>query len=80
VHCQGAEVEQHLVRSQILVDNIVTIHANNCQAEKQVEVVGQVVCPASFPHSQGRTFAEFSFKTPAVKNQLGQFPLLFSEI
>jgi hypothetical protein len=73
-------MEQHLVRSQILVDNIVAIHANNCQAEKQVEVVGQVVCPASFPHSQGRTFAEFSFKTPAVKNQLGHFPLSFSEI
>jgi hypothetical protein len=73
VHCQGAEVEQHLVSSQILVDNIIAINTNNCQADKQVEVVGQVVCPASFPHPQGRTFAEFSFKTSAIKKSTWSF-------
>jgi len=50
VHGQRTEVEQHLVRAQILGHHIVRIDGYDGQAEEQMKVVRQVVRPAGLPH------------------------------
>ena len=52
VHGEAAEVEQHLVCGQALLDDVLAVHRHQRHREEQVEVVGLVVSPARLPHEQ----------------------------
>lgn len=56
-------MQQHFVGTQILGYNIIGVDSDDSQTEEQMEVVGQVVGPAGFPHSNRNRLGEFSFKT-----------------
>jgi hypothetical protein len=55
-------VKQHLVRSQILGDNIVSISRNDGQAHEKVKVIGEIVSPTCLPYPNGDSFGEFTFE------------------
>lgn len=52
VHGEGAEMEQHLICWQVLLNDILSINSNDGDTDEEVEVVSLVVCPACFPHAQ----------------------------
>lgn len=62
VHGQRTEVQQHLVRAQILGHHIVRIDSDDGQTEEQMKVVCQVVWPARLPHPYDHRFGEFALK------------------
>lgn len=58
-------MKKHLVGSQILSDDIIGVGRNYGQAYKQMKIVRQIICPASFPDPNGDGFCEFSFEASA---------------
>lgn len=64
---QWTEVQQHFVSTKVLSDNVIGVHSYDGQTEEQMEIVGQVVGPAGFPHPNSNGLGELPFEASVVR-------------